>query len=219
MKQRWYVCVLGFGCAALISDAASAQAEAPAVPYSAEFIIKFDDQTRANAIVTEAMRQNGSPSDDLDLARLTERLSDVTSIPLRPVQVTSGRELLVSLDLQAIVHRAVGQLEADPAVLRAELRPHEPRVAQSGSLEFLVELRSEQQSMPDPATQRRLATALGETFAVELQPAPQAIVAVVRLADVAARVIDDLRALPEVTYVQPNYLLQPHPRPEAAIVR
>lgn len=189
------------------------------MPSSAEFIVKFGDRTRENAIVTEAMTRDGSPRGDRDLAGLTERLSQITSIPLRPLQVTSGRELLVSLDVEAIVHRAVEQLEADPAVLRAELRPHEPGMAQGGSLEFLVELRGEQQSMPAPATQRRLASALSETFAGELQPAPRAVIVVVHLADVAARVVDDLIALPEVSYAQPNYLLQPHLRSETAIVR
>jgi hypothetical protein len=189
------------------------------MPSSAEFIVKFGDRTPENAIVTEAMTRNGSPRDDLALVRLTERLSEVTSIPLRPVQVTSGRELLVSLDVEAIVHRAVEQLEADPAVLRAELRPHAPGMAQVDSLEFLVELRNKRQSMPDSATRRRLASALGETFAVELQPAPRAIVAIVHLADVAARLVDDLRALPEIIYIQPNYLLQPHLRSDTATVR
>lgn len=102
------------GCAA---DAQSPQARSPRFVAS-QVIVKFRDGTEAADVVTRAIA--GELEKEPDLLACVRDLGERLSIPLIPRQVTSGHEVLASIDLPRFVDQILGALRSLEPISEAE---------------------------------------------------------------------------------------------------
>src|SRR3712207_4336213 len=93
----WSVVVILRATEALLGD--SPQAQHPQTLIG-EVIVKFAAGSEAHQVIADAMRSD--LQSDARLVRLANSLSDQLNVPLKSSQVTSGQELVLSIDADAI---------------------------------------------------------------------------------------------------------------------
>ncbi len=121
--------LLLFGCAISAQDPDNAQhpdgappPEPPAARFMAgELIVKFGDSTPAAEVLGGTAR--GNPAEDPRLTAYVDGLGETLSLPLTVRQVTSGAEILLEVDVPALVEAALGSIREQQGVADARAVP------------------------------------------------------------------------------------------------
>lgn len=208
----------------VFTGAAQAANYPPAV--TGDVIIKFTDKSQAGVLLAEAFRTN--PNERARLQAIARQLSAEMDVPLSALRLTSGQELLVSVDRITLMRNLKARLMREPAVQRVTLIETGKSVLPAAELGVRVNLR------PDSAIQRQVQRDrhTGQRTSAELDtqvarlvsgisPQPSAHIdkdgGLILTFDIA-ELIDDLvirlKRRADVVYAQPNLIVRPSSRPE-----
>jgi hypothetical protein len=189
----------------------------------AELIVKFVAGSEAQQVVSAAVQEATQRNESL--GRLTQTLSAQLNVPLQVQRVTSGRELVCSVDTNAVAQQVAAHLERREDVQRAMPMATDPAAQGPGhrNPRVLIEF------TPDSNAAATLAEALRESpgsssalqglaqslrdgldLPLTMQPEQvQRLVLVVQMESVIAELVERLRQRSDVEYAQPTFLLKP----------
>lgn len=203
----------------MMADVAQAANYPPAV--TGDVIIKFTDKSEAGILLAEALRLN--PNERAPLQTLARQLSAEMGVPLSAVRVTSGQELVVSIDRTTLTRNLKERLTREAAVQRVILVEAGKTVLPAAELAVRVNLR------PDSAVQRQVQRDLhaGHRASPELDmqiaglvsgvtPRPNAhidstghLILALDIAELIDDLVVRLKSRTDVVYAQPNLVVRP----------
>jgi hypothetical protein len=210
--------VLAPGLFATVEAAADGQARF--VP--GDVIVRFTDASDFGARVARAMR---APSLPAEIEAAAARLSTELGVPLIAVRVTSGRELVLSVERDRLMQALARRVERD-ADVKAVARVEEPRtVLPPARIALAVELRGDSEAgraVRAAARASRATTpeveALVAKLTGDLEPRPSAHISdrgqLILTIDVAAltrNLVERLERRADVEYAQVSHVVRPFP--------
>jgi len=174
-------------------------------------------------VVTAAIKEGGQPN--AAIVRLVQTLSAQLNVPLQAHRVTSGGELVWSVDTNAVAQQVASHLERRDDIQRAL-----PITADTSKgpgyqnpnvlIEFTPDskyaktlaktLQESPTSLPVwQGFSRSVGNDLGLPLTIQPEQVPRLILAV-HMESLLAELVERLRQRSDVEYAQPNFLLQPH---------
>jgi hypothetical protein len=197
----------------------SPRADGPAfVP--GDLIVKFREGTAHSGPVARAMRAGASTAE----ARVVAvRLAADLGVPLDLARVTSGRELVLSVDRKGLARELARSAARQPAVLRSTVLAVAPTVLPASEVALEVQLRPGSEEARQVSAALRAGgqltpevAALAGRLAAGTRPVPACRVAgpdrLVLTVDVLALTRDLVERLgerPDVEYAQPSQIVKP----------
>lgn len=176
------------------------RAAAPIV--SGDLIVKFRDTSEAGASLAAVL--GGTRTAD-SVAPIAARLSETLGVPLRLVQVTSGREALLAIDRDALMRSLAERAAREPGVVRAITVP--PTGAGLPSEQASVRIELTPQAAPQ-ALAAKLAS--GSLLRPRLHSDPTgATLLSYDIAGLTLALLERLKQQADVEYAQANRLLKP----------
>jgi hypothetical protein len=215
----WSVVVILRATEALLG--ASPQAQNPQTLIG-EVIVKFAAGSEAHQVIAGAMR--GDLQSDARLVRLANSLSDQLNVPLKSSQVTSGQELVLSIDADAIASKVAEQFSHHSDVGNAKMvESGDMKAPAQRNRQVIIEFvpaseTGEELSKVSPEnigrspTVQRLITDIEQNLGVKLtvlSAQRNEIVLVIHIDSLTADLVERLRKRPDVEYAQPSFLLRP----------
>lgn len=180
--------------------ASAPRAEAPIV--AGDVIVKFRDTSEAGASLAAVL--SGTRTME-SAAPVAARLSAELGVPLRLVQVTSGREALLAIDRDALLRSLAQRAAREPGVARAVASPPAAPGLPSEQASVRIELKPQ-------ASPQSLATKLasGTLLRPRLQTDPTgATLLSYDMTSLTLALLERLKQQPDVEYAQANRLLRP----------
>ena len=188
-----------------------------------DLIVKFTAASEPGTLVTRAMQ--GDSTADQQLAALAARLSQELGVAVAAVRVTSGNELVLSVDRDRAVQSLSQVVKRDPAVRKATRIDSPKTVLPATQIALALDLRRESDAgklVRQTAQARRKTTKEIETLVKKLcvgaDPQPSGHVSnrgqLVLTIDIAALTLDlveRLKRRPDVEYAQPSQIVKPYP--------
>jgi hypothetical protein len=176
------------------------RAAAPIV--SGDLIVKFRDASEAGASLAGVLA--GTRTAD-SAAPLAARLSDALGVPLKLVQVTSGREALLAIDRDALMRSLAERAAREPGVVRAITVP--PAAAGLPADQASVRIELTPQAAPQ-ALAAKLAS--GNLLRPRLHnDSTGATLLSYDMAGLTLALLERLKQQADVEYAQANRLLKP----------
>ena len=229
MKRRffsaacWAIMALGLALAKPLGAEVKLRSPQTAM---AELIVKFvagsEAQQVVNAAVQEGIQRNAG------LTRLAQTLSDQLNVPLQAQRVTSGRELVCAVDINAMAQQVAAHLQRRDDVQRATPMPTDPATQGPGhrNPKVLIEFTPDsnaaktlakalRESPESSSALQGLAESVGDELDLPLTMQPedvQRLVLSVDMESVIAELVERLRQRSDVEYAQPTFLLKPQLR-------
>lgn len=210
----------------LCSDRPAAAEEAP-TPAGPQFIVKFRSGTAGDRTALQAIQDQ--PGQSRIFADFAAALGGEIGTPIRIASVTSGRELVVAVDVAAITAAVVAGLRRRPDVVRVEpmteadvppVVPQNPTIsvefARDSTLATSIAEGWSKALDSDPEI-LGLKDDVARDTGVELLPHPpktQPMLFTLDIAKLAAELGERLKMRPDVEYLQPVTLLQLQPLPQ-----
>ena len=176
------------------------RAAAPVV--AGDLIVKFRDATEAGTSLAAVL--GGTRTVD-SMGPLAARLSEAMGVPLKLVQVTSGREALLAIDRDALLRSLAQRAAREPGVVRVVAAPAAASVLPSEQVSVRVEL------SPQAAPQA-LAAKLASGSLLRLRLHTDSAGATLLSYDMAGltmALLENLKQHADVEYAQANRLLKP----------
>jgi hypothetical protein len=185
-------------------------------------IVKFTDASDFGARVARAMHAATLPA---EVEAVAARLSTELDVPLVAVRVTSGRELVLSVERDRLVQALARRVERH-ADVKSVVRVEEPRtVLPPAAIALAVDLRADSEAgraVRAAAQASRRTTpevdALVAKLAGDFQPPPSAQVSdrgqLILTIDVAAltrNLVERLAHRTDVEYAQVSHVVRPFP--------
>ena len=188
-----------------------------------DLIVKFTAASEPGILVTRAMQ--GDQAADRQLAALAARLSQELGVAVTAVRVTSGNELVLSVDRDQLAQSLRQVVTRDPAV-RAATRIDPPKtVLPAAQLALALDLRRDSEA---GRLVRRTARAGQQTsneieaqvkkLCVGADPQPSGrvsnrgqLVLTIDIAKLTLELIERLQRRPDVEYAQPSQIVKPYP--------
>ena len=198
--------------------AVCACAEEPAARVMAgELIVKFQDSSEAGMLVRNAM--SGQPLANQSLTDLVRRLASDLGTPLRLAHLSSGRELVLSVDREQLAQRLAEQISRDPDVSTVVRAATAPGILPPAQLTLVVELRpgsntrrellKPTETGPDLATLiSRLTAGFAPPLTGELNAGGQLLLSA-NIEALTARLLTRVQRLDDVEYAQLSHLARP----------
>ncbi|MDH5539019.1 MAG: hypothetical protein OEY03_06410 [Rhizobacter sp.] len=198
--------LLGSGLLVLLLSAApvAGQSSAPRSPdttVTGDLIVKFRDSTDAGAALAAVV---GGTRAMASAAPVAARLSSELGVPLKLVQVTSGREALLAIDREVLLRSLAQRALREPGVARAVPTPRAATVLPSEQASVRIELKPQ-------ASAQALAGKLdsGELLRPSLvTQAGGATLLSYDMAGLTLAVLERLQKHAEVEYAQANRILR-----------
>lgn len=188
-----------------------------------DLIVKFTAESEPGTLVTRAMQ--GDQAADRQLAALATRLSQELGVAIAAVRVTSGNELVLSVDRDRLAQSLRQVVTRVPAV-RAATRIDPPKtVLPAAQLALALDLRRDSEA---GRLVRRAARA-GQQTSNEIEalvkklcagavPQPSGrvvnrgqLVLTIDIAALTLDLIERLKRRPDVEYAQPSQIVKPYP--------
>jgi hypothetical protein len=199
---------------------ATAEANGPSTFVAGDLVVRFTDASDAGQAVVRAMRATQVPADVMAVAT---RLSDELGVPLVAARVTSGRELVLSVDRDRLAQTLMQRVKLDPAVRGVAPVAAPKTILPAAQLVFVVELKaeSEAQRQVRQAAQagRRTTPEVGKLvarLAADLYPRPAGhvnergeLALTVDIAALTLDLVERLKRRPDVEYAQLSQVVRP----------
>jgi hypothetical protein len=211
------------GAGALLLNLFAAQANDKPSFVAGDLIVRFTTASEPGTLVTRAMQ--GDPNADRQLAALATRLSQELGVAIVAVRVTSGSELVLSVDRDRLANSLTQVVTRDPAV-RQVTRVDPPKtVLPAPQIALALDLRrdSEAGRMVRRTTRAGKQTskeieALVKKLCVGADPQPSGrvndrgqLVLAIDVAALTLELVERLKRRPDVEYAQPSQILKPVP--------
>jgi hypothetical protein len=188
-----------------------------------DLIVKFTAASESGTLVTRAMQ--GDSTADQQLAALAARLSQELGVAVATVRVTSGNELVLSVDRDRVIQSLRQVVTRDPAVRKATRVDPPKTVLPAAQIVLALDLRRDSDAgklVRQTAQAKRKTTkeveALVTKLCVGADPQPSGHVSnrgqLVLTIDIAALTLDlveRLKRRPDVEYAQPSLIVKPYP--------
>jgi hypothetical protein len=185
----------------LPAPAFSSPPRAAAAVVSGDVIVKFRDASEPGAALAAVL---GGTRTVESAAPLAARLSESLGVPLKLVQVTSGREALLAIDRDALLRSLAERAAREPGVVRAITVP--PASAGLPAKQASVRVELSPQAVPQ-ALAARLAS--GNLLKPRLHDqAPGTALLSYDMTGLTLTLLERLKQQPEVEYAQANRLLK-----------
>lgn len=210
-----------FGLILVLSATNAGQAANYPPVVTGDVIIKFTDKSQAGALLAETLRSN--PNNNTSLQTVARQLSAELGVMLTAVRVTSGQELVLSIDRATLARTLKERLAREPAVQRVILIENTKTLVPATELTAMVKLR------PDSAAQRQVQRdrraghrsspgldMLVAGFVSGISPYPAAhiddagqLIVSLDLAELIRDLVMRLKRRADVVYAQPNLIVRP----------
>jgi hypothetical protein len=188
-----------------------------------DLIVKFTAASEPGTLVARAMQ--GGQDADRQLAALAARLSQELGVALAAVRVTSGNELVLSVDRERVMQSLRQVVTRDPQVRKATRIDSPKTVLPAAQIALALDLRRDSDAgklVRQTAQAKRKTTkeveALVAKLCVGTDPQPSGYVGnrgqLVLTIDIAALTLDLIERLkrrPDVEYAQPSQIVKPYP--------
>jgi hypothetical protein len=184
-----------------------------------DLIVKFTAASEPGTLVTRALQ--GGQAADRQLAALAVRLSRELGVAISAVRVTSGNELVLSINRDQLAQSLRQVVTRDPAV-RAATRIDSPKtVLPAAEIALALDLRRDSEAgnlvrRTGKQTSNEIE-ALVKKLSVGADPQPSGHVSnrgqLVLTIDIAALTLDLIERLkrrPDVEYAQPSHIVKPY---------
>jgi hypothetical protein len=199
----------------------AAEANGPSTFVAGDLIVKFTDASDAGQAVVRAMRSAQVPA---DVAAVAARLSNELGVALAAARVTSGRELVLSVDREQLAQTLMQRAKRDPAVRSIAPVAAPKTILPAAQLGFVVELKpaTEAQRQVREAAQagRRTTPEVDKLVArlgADLYPQPRGevsdrgeLVLAVDIAALTRDLVERLKRRPDVEYAQLSHIVRPY---------
>lgn len=210
-----------FGRALVLFLASTGQAANYPPAVTGDVIIKFTDKSQAGILLTQTFRSN--PNNNTPLQTVASQLSAELGVMLSAVRVTSGLELVLSIDRAMLARTLKERLAREPAVQRVILIENARTLVPATELAALVKLRQDSavqrqvqrdrhaghRSSPDLDMQvAELVSGISPRPTAHIDAAGQLIVSV-DLAELIRDLVIRLKRRADVVYAQPNLIVRP----------
>lgn len=200
----------------------SIQADGQAVFVAGDLIVKFTAASEPGMLVNRAVR--GDQAADRELTAFAARLSRELGTALVVARVTSGNELVLSVNRDQVA-QALGEEVKRSPVVRAVTRTDPPKTAlPTAEIALALDLRRDSDAWQLVRRTARAGKqtsneieALVKKLCVGVDPQPSGRVSnrqLVLSVDVAALTLDLVERLqrrPDVEYAQPSQIMKPYP--------
>ncbi len=188
-----------------------------------DLLVKFTTVSDPGTLVTRAVQ--GDPAADRQLAALATRLSRELGVAVAAVRVTSGNELVLSVDRDQLAQALRRIVTRDPAVRTAKRVDPPKTVLPAAQLGLALDLRRDSEAGKLVRRSARAGRqtsneieALVKKLSVGADPQPSGRVTdrgqLVLSIDVAAltlNLVERLKRRPDVEYAQPSQIVKPYP--------
>lgn len=210
---------LALALALALTVVAQASNSPPAV--TGDVIIKFTEGSQAGVLLAKALGPN--TNQHAPLQTIAHKLSTDMGITLSALRVTSGQELVVSVDRAALARTLKNRLAREPSVQRVILIETGKTILPAAELTVRVNLRPDsavqRQVQRDRLANRRASPELDMQVAElvsGIYPRPVAhidsvgrLILTLDIADLIDDLIVRLKRRPYVVYAQPNLTVRP----------
>lgn len=200
---------------------AAAEANGPSTFVAGDLIVRFTDASDAGQAVVRAMRAEKVPA---EVEALAARLSAELNVPLVAARVTSGRELVLSVDRDRLGQTLAQRVKRDPAARDVTAVDTPKTVLPAAQLAFVVELAADSAALRDvqqaARSGRRTTPEVGKLVArltTDLYPQPAGHVSdrgqltlVVDIAELTRELVERLKRRPDVDYAQLSHIVRPY---------
>ncbi len=199
---------------------AAASANGPPSYVPGDVIVKFTDASSAGLALTRALQAEQLP---VEVTHLAVQLSGELGVPLVATRVTSGRELVLSIDRDQLARRLAQQVARDPAVRSVAPIAAPKTILPAVQIAFAVApVRDSEldRTLRQTAQSGRKTAAALDALAARLAGSPRLAVAgqvgqggelllTVDIAALTRTLIADLQRRADVEYAQPSHVLHP----------
>lgn len=186
-----------------------------------DVIIKFTDKSQAGQLMAEALHSDSNQH--APLQTMARQLSAEMDVPLSALRLTSGRELVVSIDRPVLARSLKERLLREPAVQRVIVLETGKTVLPAGELAVRVNLRSDsivqRQVQRDRHAGQRTSVELDKQVAglvSGVAPRPSAhidnhgrLILTLDIAELIDDLIIRLKGRADVVYAQANLVVRP----------
>lgn len=174
----------------------------PAHNVSGDLIVKFTAASEAGLLLAQA--QHKTPLDDQLLMQLAVRLSTEMQVPLVPMYVTSGQELVLAIERTQVAQAIKQQLTRRPGIRRVKVATNAKSILPADKIGFIVECRAH------CLTQVPVPLRVGIYPPLSGQAAANGgMILTLDLMEITRAVVAQLKDRPDVLYAQPNQMLRP----------
>lgn len=197
------------------------QKQPSAASVAGEVIVKFKDSSKAGKMVQDALRAGAQP--DPALTAYLAKLSEEIRIPFRAKQLTSGGEVVLSVQQQELTSRLREKLKQNHHVAEAEELDEKEKTGPQGvgnqvRVTFRPGSREARALEKTPGDAKSLGADLRKfvdglekqlEFAVLTRVSEkQEFMLAVNVNAVTSNLVERLKKRDDVQYAQPNFLLQ-----------
>lgn len=199
---------------------AAAAANGPSSFVAGDLIVKFTQASEADRAVARAMRAEQRPD---EITAIATRLSAELGVALVAARVTSGGELVLSIDRARLAQALRQRLKRDPAVRDVTPRDPPKTVRPAAQLAFAVDLTADSEArrqVEQAAKAGRRTTPDVDRLVARLTtgvyPAPAGqvsargeLIVTVDVAALTREVVERLKRRPDVEYAQLSHIVRP----------
>jgi hypothetical protein len=186
-----------------------------------DLIVRFQDDSDAGQAVTRALRAERPPA---DVVALATRLSAELGVPLVAARVTSGRELVLSVERAELAQALARRVRRDPQVRGVAPVAAPKMVLPAARLAFAVDLAPDSEAgrqVQEAARSGRRTTpevaALVARLAADLYPQPAGhvgargeLILTIDVATLTRELVGRLARRPDVEYAQLSQVVRPY---------
>jgi hypothetical protein len=192
-------------CAQTPAPVQDAAQSLPATIVPGELVVRF----AKGSALAERVAASPAPAGDEALAAEIARSLGSLGVPLAARSVTSGGELVLTIERERLREMLVERLTARAEIAAAEAEPERKRVRPASS--FAVRVVELAKGTEAGALERATAEIAGETgWPLALAPGAETPRVVLDLSRLTLALLERLRARPDVEYAQPNQALSPY---------
>ena len=201
--------------------AVAAAANGPSSFVAGDLIVKFTDASEPGRAVARAMRAERLPD---EITAIATRLSAELDVALVAARVTSGREVVLSIDRERLVQALRQRVSRDSAV-RAVTPVDPPETLRpAAQLAFIVDLAADsvaQREVEQTALAGRRTTPevsrLVARLTADVYPQPAGhvdergkLILTVDVAALTRELVERLKRHPDIEYAQPAHIVRPY---------
>jgi len=202
MQRGRKVCCPWFALSlVLIASASHAASSAPIV--SGDLIVKFRAASDAGRLLAQA--QDSDVIDPKLLAQVATRLSSDLKVPLAPIRVTSGQELVLAIERAQLEQSIKQQLTRRAGIRRVAMVPNAKSILPPAKIEFIVECNA-------PCTAQVSLVQLLAAISPQLRGHTEAdgkIILRLDVTELTRTLVAQLLRRPDVLYAQANQIVRP----------
>jgi len=209
MRHAWIPIPLVAALAALPPAAAQtpppSPASAPAAIVPGELVVRFAE----GSPLAERVASTKAPAEDAALAAELERSLGALGVPWTARQVTSGGELVLTIERERLRARLEARLTERPEIVAVAPEPERKRIRPAST--FAVRLTEVTPGTEAGALERATAQLASETgWPLAFAPADGSPRVVLDLRALTLALVERLNARPDVEYAQANPALSPY---------